>query len=273
MSPSLNLLLLLMVPSFWRVTEGQGKSMMSRKKGEEACPFLDGVYVSVMRRIFNPGFHKQLLSEVELMLTTSLLPDMCQLLVEETVPRGAIVDPDEMRDLRFKTGIRSYIPAKVDIEKPEFESEAYRVFIFRTLEIRENLRVTNIQIPINLRYHKPALPSTEEGQHNSGTSSGPQATVKIPNPRLLLSCQEETETLTANCSSRKVTTYCDETGTSKCEWLNIPYKINVASVEVSVPVGNAAHTSLVVGVTTCVTCGATIYLIITMFRTVKLKEE
>jgi hypothetical protein len=33
-----------------------------------------------MRRIFNPGIHKQLLTEVEIMLTTTLLPDRCQLL-------------------------------------------------------------------------------------------------------------------------------------------------------------------------------------------------
>ena len=29
----------------------QGKTM-SRRRGEESCPFLDGVYVSVMRRFF-----------------------------------------------------------------------------------------------------------------------------------------------------------------------------------------------------------------------------
>jgi hypothetical protein len=34
------------------------------------------------------------------------------------VPRGAYVDPDELRDLRSKSGLRSYIPARVDIEKP-----------------------------------------------------------------------------------------------------------------------------------------------------------
>jgi hypothetical protein len=53
---------------------GQGKAVSSAKDGE-TCPFLDGVFVSVMRRIFSQGFHKQLLSEVELMLTTTLLPD------------------------------------------------------------------------------------------------------------------------------------------------------------------------------------------------------
>ena len=76
----------------------------------------------------------------------------CTLLVEETIPRGAFVDPDEMRDLRsanthwpnfflsmscsmltemsrHRTGLRTYIPSKVDIEKPEFESEAFRYVV------------------------------------------------------------------------------------------------------------------------------------------------
>jgi len=133
------------------------------------------------------------------------------------------------------------------------------VFVFRHLEVQENLRVTSVQLPIHLRYHKPA-PSQVDG-------SPPLATVKIPNPRLLLACSQDTE-FTTNCSSRRVTTYCDELGSTKCDWLNIPYKINVASVEVSVPVGSVEHVGLVVGVTTLVTCGATIYLTITMFRQV-----
>ena len=57
-----------------QLVTGQGKAVSSAKDGE-TCPFLDGVFVSVMRRIFSQGFHKQLLSEVELMLTTTLLPD------------------------------------------------------------------------------------------------------------------------------------------------------------------------------------------------------
>ena len=40
------------------------------------------------------------------MLTTTLLPDICTLLVEETIPRGAYVDPDQVRDLRYKAGLR-----------------------------------------------------------------------------------------------------------------------------------------------------------------------
>jgi hypothetical protein len=32
---------------------------------------------------------------------------------------------------------------------------------------------------------------------------------------------------------RTVTAVCDESGRTKCDWINLPYKINVASVEVS----------------------------------------
>jgi len=233
-------------------------SQVKLKTDQNLCPLLDGVFVSIMRRIFNPGYHKELLSEVEIMLTTTLLPDRCSLLVEETIPRGAYVDQDQIRDLRYKVGLRAFIPTKVDIEKPEFESEAFRVFLFRPLRVQENLRVTTIQLPVHMRYHKPAPPPAV-------------ASVKINNPRILLSCQEED--IVSNCTDRRVISYCDETGTSKCDWLNLPYKINVANIEVTIPVGNSEQGSLVVAVTTLVTCGATIYLIITITRKVKIKTE
>merc|ERR1719422_2445709 len=89
--------------------------------GHGSCLILDGVFVSVMRRIFNPGFHKELVSEVEVMLTTTLLPDSCTLLMEETMPRGAYADPDQLRELRYTRGLRAFVPTKVDIEKPEFD--------------------------------------------------------------------------------------------------------------------------------------------------------
>jgi len=96
--------------------------------------------------------------------------------------------------------------------------------------------------------------------------------VRVPNPRLLLACPEDPD-LSVNCSARTVSAFCDETGQEKCDWINVPYKINVGSVEVSIPVGNTEHSSLVVAVTTITTCGATIYLIITLFRQVKPKSD
>ena len=160
--------------------------------------------------------------------------------------------------LCYCCNFRAFIPTKVDIEKPEFESEAFRVFIFRPLRVQENLRVTSIQVPVHMRYHKPSpAPAV--------------ASVKISNPRVLLSCLEED--IVSNCSDRRVISYCDETGAAKCQWLNLPYKINVPNIEVTIPVGNSDQGSVVVAVTTLVTCGATIYLIISVTRKVKIKTE
>ena len=57
------------------------------------------------------------------------------------------------------------------------------------------------------------------------------AIVKLQNPRLLLSC--DGENIGAHCPEKVVTSYCDSTGKTKCEYLQIPYKIvssNIISI-------------------------------------------
>ena len=215
------------------------------------------------------------------MLTTSILPPKCTLVIEETIPRGMYVDPDQLRDLQESTGFATYIPTKVDVEKPEFESESFRVFIFRRLGIQENLRVTNVQLPLHMRYHKPA-----QILETKPSSSAPTAIIKLQNPRLLLSC--EGENVAAHCPDKSVTSFCDASGTEKCEYLQIPYEVvshfilqrildnydfvcplcfqNTIAIEVSVPVGNTDHTGYVVGLTTFLVSGSTVYLMVTLFR-------
>ena len=72
------------------------------------------------------------------------------------------------------------------------------MFLFRSLRVQENLRVTNIQLPVHMRYHKPDAPPPSKSFNNE--PSAPMATVKISNPRLMLSCQDED--LLSNCSDR-----------------------------------------------------------------------
>merc|ERR1719259_1394980 len=170
------------------------------------------------------------------------------------------------------TGLKTYIPVAagtvggVDVEAPEWESEAFRVLVFRKLHIQENLRVTSVRLPVHLRYHRPASPNpAHESLANAGSTSSPLAIVKLQNPRLLLTCDEPD--FGAQCPSRAyVTSYCDASGTTKCEYLQVPYKINVNSIEVSVPVGNADHAWHVVGLTTFVVSGGTVYLLVALFR-------
>ena len=128
------------------------------------------------------------------------------------------VDPDQLRDLQDFGGAQAFIPTKIDIEKPEFESEPFRVFIFRHLRIQENLRVTSIKLPVHLRYHKPSKMS-----ESKTSNAAPSAIVKLQNPRLLLACEEEN--VAAYCPEKAVTSYCDSTGTERCEYLQIPYEV------------------------------------------------
>ena len=260
------------------------------------CSFFDGIYTSVMRKIFNRGFHKQLSTEIELMWTTSILPESCRLLIEETLPRGMYVDPDQLRDLSEMGILNTYVPTCIDVEAPEFESESFRVMVFRNLDTRENPGITSVELPVHLRYHKPTSPQDSSGgisgvgglavellpssffevsgaQSQGGSqpqlahsASSPVAIVRLQNPRLLLYC--DGGNIVQNCPERIVTSYCDSTGKTKCEYLQIPYQINVNSLEVSVPVGNSDHTPYVVGLTTFVVSGGTIYLMASIFRTV-----
>lgn len=235
-------------------------ALSSTEASQSSCTYLDGIYTSMMRRIFNQGFHKELSTEIELMLTTVSLPERCSLVVEETIPKGMYVDPDQLRDISEFTGLRTFVAATVDVEKPEFESEVFRLFVFRELEPQENLRVTRVEVPVHLRYHRPREPTDlERARHEQ-----PMAIVKMQNPRLLLAC--DGENFASACPERMVSSYCDSSGASKCEYLSIPYRANTNGVEVSVPVGNLDHTLHVVALTTLVVSGGTIYLMVSLFR-------
>ncbi len=85
------------------------------------------------------------------------------------------------------------------------------------------------------------------------------------NPRLLLTCDDD-ESVARSCPDRTVTAFCDSSGTNKCEYMNLPYKVNVNAVEVALPVGGLEQTARVVAVTTLIVCGATIYLLGCIFR-------
>ena len=55
------------------------------------------------------SFCRDLSTEIELMLTTSLLPAHCHLIIEETIPRGMYVDPNQLRDLSESQGLQTYV--------------------------------------------------------------------------------------------------------------------------------------------------------------------
>ena len=43
---------------------GAGAGRAVQSSHPDSCPLLDGVFLSVLRRVFGPGYHKELVSEV-----------------------------------------------------------------------------------------------------------------------------------------------------------------------------------------------------------------
>ena len=41
-----------------------------------------------------------------------MLPEKCHLIMEETVPRGMYVDPDQLRDLSESQGLQTFVSSK-----------------------------------------------------------------------------------------------------------------------------------------------------------------
>ena len=70
------------------------------------------------------------------------------------------------------------------------------------------MRITDVKLPAKITELKPS-------------STAPSAIIKLQNPRLLLSC--EGENIVTNCPEKAVTSFCDSTGTEKCEYLCTHY--------------------------------------------------
>jgi hypothetical protein len=64
---------------------------------------------------------------------------------------------------------------------------------------------------------------TEEGSDPKTKTEHPSAVVRLQNPRLLLSCEDEH--LPAVCLQRTITSFCDASGTTKCEYIVLPYSV------------------------------------------------
>ncbi len=109
--------------------------------------------------------------------------------------------------------------------------------------------MTSVIVPVHLRYHKPSfVPPTSQSNIVNIDKSNQQHPVAIvrmqvkmatrncflsckylvfyslfQNPRILLSC--DADNVASFCPEKSVMSYCDPTGSSKCEYLEIPYKV------------------------------------------------
>ena len=76
------------------------------------------------------------------MLTTSMLPEKCHLIMEETVPRGMYVDPDQLRDLSESQGLQTFVSSKNEKNVQSFSELNKLIPVFLSFSSRVFLGIS-----------------------------------------------------------------------------------------------------------------------------------
>ncbi|KAJ9601554.1 hypothetical protein L9F63_000297 [Diploptera punctata] len=208
------------------------------------CNKVCDIHATIIRRIENEGFHRDVNSLVEIVTGHSTLWGECMLILEEHMPSGLYVNPDQLADLRRVNQLQGCPIGKVDIEAPQKDSTPHSVQVYSHLNRTENLLSAHLSLPFHVRYHSPI-------------AHGGYSIVKLGAPSLLLRCQNDVQCV----QGRRVQAPCRPCKTEMCQWVNLTYKTNSPRINMYVPVGNSSHQGLVTLVTLLVTCGGCVYIL------------
>ncbi|XP_067005392.1 phosphatidylinositol-glycan biosynthesis class X protein [Anabrus simplex] len=203
------------------------------------------IHATITRHVENEGFHRELHSLIEVIMGQPKLLTKCYVVLEELLPSGLYVNPDQLADLRRLGQVSACAQGHVDVEAPKQNSSSHLVHVYSFLEQTQNLLSAKVILPFHLRYHNPK-------------PSGGYAQVHLDAPTLLLHCPVKVPCLEKH---KKVIAPCRPCGKAKCQWHSVPYKTNSPNIKLSVPVGNLDHYFLVTVCTLFVTCVAAVYIL------------
>lgn len=198
--------------------------------------------VTIKRELKNEGFHRDLVSDIDIYSTSETYP--CSLLLVEYLPNTVFVDSDQILGLTSKTGLVSFLNTSVNVEATAHSEKAipFKTFIY-PLE-QEGPKITRkVELPIHLRYQDP-------------TSGGGYKNINIGQPSLFQRCAKDS----SEPGSSKFDLPCSFGDRSLCQWTKLDAKITPSTLTAAVPVGNT-DLGLYVSVTSFVVIyGATFFI-------------
>lgn len=208
------------------------------------CNEVCEIHATIIRRIENEGFHRDIHSLVEIVTGSSTPWGDCMMILEESMPSGLYVNPDQLADLRRFGHVQACPIGIVDVEAPQKDSVPHSVHVYSSLNRTENLLSASLTLPFHVRYHSP-IPH------------GGYSTVQLGAPSLLLHCENDLQCV----HGKRVHAPCGPCSRELCQWVSLVYKTNSPTISLHVPVGNSSHYALVIIVTLLVTCGGCIYIL------------
>lgn len=186
--------------------------------------------VKVKQDLLNEGFHRNITYEIVFDTTENsngMSLKNCIVALEQVLPAGVYVNPDELSDLRRIGKINALPRNRVNIELPTEHSEPNTVYILGKLIHNE----VNIWIPVHARYHQ----AVTGGGMARNEVGAPSIYLRCPDQRLDMCGGPVPKTLSFLCNGVK----------EKCSWKDIPYSMLTDTLVWQVPVGNLDHYYLV----------------------------
>jgi len=180
----------------------------------------------IHRKVLPPseGFHLEILSEVILSspLISSSSSLNCTLRLTETLPSGLYVDAFQLRNFHQFGGPTVVFQRPVDTEAPAFESddELLRVFHPFRLERDQQRLVSQVVLPVHLRYHR-------------AVKKGEPTHVRFPIPRADISCWDDSSSVAKDSNI----------------WVPMDLETANPSLKISVPRGDSECASYAIGAT------------------------
>lgn len=205
--------------------------------------------ITIQRSVQNNGFHRDLVTKVTIpigIFDNAVDLSKCRCLLIETLPSSVYVDPFQLTQyLQF--GGPEFISPEVDIEKPEYLSAAFNISIFtQPLELISGYWVTNVTLPVHIRYHRPSSDPSQYYQQ-----------VTVPDPDVYINCSDNSNSI---LNTEEITAPCDRSNSKLCIWKSIDYKSDSDVVNMLVPIGKNNHLLVVILGTLIVTLGSCIVI-------------
>ncbi|XP_030072075.1 GPI alpha-1,4-mannosyltransferase I, stabilizing subunit [Microcaecilia unicolor] len=228
------ILLLIVTLRFFLVINGGGETTCQK--------------VTVIREILSNGFHRDLLTKVELAAVEHTAG--CGVIFKEHLPRGLYVDPYQLTSLQQHNVTEVLLLDHIDVEAPEYLSLEHTLLVYAKPD-PECDGCFSATVPIHTRYHRPS----EQHEEALVNLLNPQLLVRCNTGLLLKMCQVYPEE-DAPCSVKDSTT---------CRWTGVMFK-PVPELILQVPVGLKQHELVVCTVTFLATLFSSVFVLAAVWK-------
>ncbi|XP_072948954.1 phosphatidylinositol-glycan biosynthesis class X protein [Epargyreus clarus] len=205
--------------------------------------------MTVRQHLYNNGFHRNLTYKLvfenhsdDNSGTQYYLYDACVLGIQQRLPAGLFVNPDELSDLRRAEKLTAFPNNGVNIEVPAEYAQPFNAYIFTQVSYSK----VETWLPVHARYHR----AVKGGGFAHNELGAPSVFIRCPDHRM-----EECD------MPMKTKTYLCEKDPDRCLWKEIIPKMLNKPLDWPVPVGNLEHYYITAGLTLVAVLIASMWLI------------